>query len=179
MLFLTTSSHIWKLVVMMVRRHSAAPEALTEVILLIFEVNGQLLAAGDRLVEHLQLTNARWQMLGALALSPSPRTAPLLAAAMGVTRQGAQKQLNLLLEAGLVTAEPNPGHARSPFYVLTRKGESLYAATERVQRAWVRPLIDSIPMSDLTAAKRLLEAMSERLTAAQPLPAAKSSRRVR
>src|SRR5215510_12275696 len=144
-----------------------AAEVVTDLILLIFKLNGQLLAAGDRLVEHLHLTSARWQMLGAVALSPSPRSAPQLAAAMGVTRQGAQKQLNLLLDAGLLTAEPNPGHARSPLYVLTRKGESLYASTERVQRAWVRPLIDSIPVSDLTAAKRLLEAMSERLTAAQ------------
>src|SRR5262249_26231026 len=132
---LTTSSHIWKLVVMLARAAgTSAPQGLTDVILLIFRVNGQLLAAGDRLVEHLRLTSARWQMLGAVALSSSPRTAPQLAAAMGVTRQGAQKQLNLLLEGGLVTAEPNPGHARSPFYVLTRKGESLYAATERVQR---------------------------------------------
>jgi len=156
-----------------------AAEVVTDLILLIFKLNGQLLAAGDRLVEHLQLTSARWQMLGAVALSPSPRTAPHLAAAMGVTRQGAQKQLNLLLEAGLVAAEPNPGHARSPFYVLTRKGESVYAATEGVQRAWVRPLIDSMPMSDLGAAKRLLEAMSEGLSAAQTPAAPPSSRRVR
>ena len=155
-------------------RHPAATasEILTDVILLIFRVNGQLLAAGDCLVEHLQLTSARWQMLGAVALSPSPRTAPQLAAAMGVTRQGAQKQLNLLLDGGLVTAEPNPGHARSPRYVLTRKGASLSAATQRVQRAWATSLSDSIPMSDLHTAKRLLEAMSERLTSdATPHPA--------
>src|SRR5262245_4782769 len=96
--------------------HSAATgarEVLTDLILLIFRVNGQLLTAGDRLVEHLHLTSARWQMLGAIALSASPCTAPQVAAAMGVTRQGAQKQLNLLLKGGLVTAEPNPGHARS------------------------------------------------------------------
>jgi DNA-binding MarR family transcriptional regulator len=163
-------------------KHDSTPAAsalLTDVILLIFRVNGQLLVAGDRLVEHLHLTSARWQMLGAVALSPSLRTAPQLAAAMGVTRQGAQKQLNLLLETGLVEAEPNPGHTRSPLYVLTRKGASLYAETERVQRAWVMPLIGSIPMSDVHAAKRLLEAMSERLTSAGASRAAKSARRVR
>jgi hypothetical protein len=55
-------------------------------------VNGQLLAAGDRLVEDLNLTSARWQMLGAIALADSPHTAPQLAARMGVSRQGAQKQ---------------------------------------------------------------------------------------
>ena len=151
--------------------------ALTDVILLIFKLNGQLLAAGDRLVVHLRLTSARWQLLGAVALSRSPSTAPQLAAVMGVTRQGAQKQLDLLLEAALVTALPNPGHARSPLYVLTRKGTAVFAATERVQRAWAMKLSDSISASDLQAAKRLLAAMGERLTeAARPL---KPSRRVR
>src|SRR5262249_2210744 len=177
---LTTGCHVCKLVVMSLRHSAtAATDVLTDVILLLFRVNGQLLAAGDRLVGHLHLTSARWQMLGAVALSPLPRTTPQLATTMGVTRQGAQKQLDLLLKGGLLTAEPNPGHARSPLYVLTRKGASVYAATERVQRAWARTLIDSIPVSDLHAAKRLFEVMSEQLTAAEGPHPAQSSRRVR
>jgi DNA-binding MarR family transcriptional regulator len=164
----------------MAERAPAGPTAtdvLTDVILSIFAVNGQLLAAGDRLVKHLQLTSARWQMLGAVALSPSPRTAPQLAGAMGVTRQGAQKQLNLLLARGLVAAAPNPGHARSPLYMLTRRGASVYAVTERVQRTWAKQLSDAMPITDLHAAKRLLEALSRRLDAIEA--AARSSRRVR
>jgi DNA-binding MarR family transcriptional regulator len=160
-------------------RPAAAVDALTDVILLIFRVNGQLLAAGDRLVEHLQLTSARWQMLGAVALSGSPRTAPQLAATMGVTRQGAQKQLDLLLESGLLTAEPNPGHVRSPLYVLTRKGATVYAATERAQRDWATTLMDSMPLSDLHAARRLLQALSERLLTVDASGPAKASRRAR
>jgi DNA-binding MarR family transcriptional regulator len=158
---------------------TSASDVLTDVVLLIFRVNGQLLATGDRLVEGLQLTSARWQMLGAVGLSRAPRTAPQLAVTMGVTRQGAQKQLDRLLEGGLVTAEPNPRHARSPHYILTRKGASVYAATERVQRAWATALSESIQESDLRATKRLLEAMSERLTAGEASRAAKSSRRTR
>ena len=95
---------------------------LTEIVLLVFRVNGRLLAAGDRHVRHLQLTSARWQMLGAIALSDAPGTAPRLATRMGVTRQGAQKQLDLLREEGLVQALPNTGHVGSPLYALTRKG---------------------------------------------------------
>lgn len=145
-------------------RRDARSRLVTDVILLVFRVNGQLLASGDRLVADLHLTSARWQMLGAVALSDSPRTAPRLAIQMGVTRQGAQKQLNLLLEEGLVSTKPNPGHARSALYVLTPKGSSIYAATERVQTTWAKQLARKLPISDLWAAKRLLEELSGRLS---------------
>lgn len=120
-------------------------------------------AAGDRLVGDLGLTSARWQMLGAVALSDRPRTAPQLAARMGMTRQAAQKQLDLLMGGGLVAAEANPGHARSPLYVLTRKGASVYAATERVQTAWAARLAESLSMRDLETTKQLLDNLSNRL----------------
>ena len=136
---------------------------LTEVVLLVFRVNGRLLSAGDRLVGELGLTSARWQMLGAEALSDRPRTAPQLAARMGMTRQAAQKQLDLLMEDGLVTAEANPGHARSPLYVLTRKGTSVYAATERVQTAWANRMAAGLAIGDLETTRQLLDSLSNRL----------------
>lgn len=139
-------------------------DLLTDIVLLVFRVNGQLLASGDRLVEDLDLTSARWQILGAIALSASPRTAPRLAAHMGMTRQGAQKQLDLLLEEGLVEAEPNPGHLRSPLYVLTRRGQSVYAATERRQKRWASRLARDMSTKDLEAAKQLLETLSRKLS---------------
>lgn len=142
---------------------STNAQLLTEIVLLIFRVNGQLLSAGDRLVGDLGLTSARWQMLGAVALSDRPRSAPQLAARMGMTRQAAQKQLDLLMESGLVAAQANPGHARSPLYVLTRKGTSIYAATERVQTGWATRLADSLSIRDLETTKQLLDSLSNRL----------------
>ena len=88
--------------------------AITRLTLMVFRLNGVLLHWGDKLVEPLGLTSARWQMLGAIVLAGTPLTAPQVGAAMGVTRQGAQKQLNLLLEQGLVEARPNAAHRRSP-----------------------------------------------------------------
>src|SRR5262245_63639717 len=140
-----------------------AGDLLTEIVLLVFRMNGLLLEAGDRLVEHLHLTSARWQMLGAIALADSYRSAPQLAARMGMTRQGAQKQLDLLLDDGLVDALPNPGHARSPLYALTRKGRSAYAATERLQAEWANRLARSLSIADLETAKRQLENLSDKL----------------
>jgi len=158
---------------------SSAADALTDVILLIFRVNGQLLAAGDQLIRHLNLTSARWQMLGAIAIADAPCTAPQLAAAMGMTRQGAQKQLDLLVEAGFVTAGPNPRHARSPLYALTRRGASVFAATERVQRPWATRLARALSHADLDAAKCVLETLGGRLTAGETERSAKSPRRER
>ena len=145
------------------RAATANAKLLTEIVLLVFRVNGRLLSAGDRLVGDLGLTSARWQMLGAVALSDRPRTAPQLAARMGMTRQAAQKQLDLLMDGGLVAAETNPGHARSPLYGLTRKGTSVYAATERVQTAWANRLAGSLSIRDLEITKQLLDNLSNRL----------------
>ena len=87
--------------------------AISHIALTVFRLNGELLQWGDRLVEPLGLTSARWQMLGAVALADSPLSAPQVGQAMGVTRQGAQKQLNLLLDQGLLESRPNPAHKRA------------------------------------------------------------------
>jgi hypothetical protein len=44
----------------------------TELVLEIFRLNGVLLTQGDRLVDDIGLTSARWQVMGAAALSPVP-----------------------------------------------------------------------------------------------------------
>jgi hypothetical protein len=54
-------------------RHRPAGKAATALILEVFRFNGRLLAAGDKLVANLGLTSARWQVLGAIALSPIER----------------------------------------------------------------------------------------------------------
>lgn len=139
--------------------------AVTELTLTVFRLNGVLLHWGDRLVEPLGLTSARWQMLGALALAGTPQTAPQVAEAMGVTRQGAQKQLNLLLEAGLVEARPNPSHRRSPLYVLRPQGLGLYQRADAMWAAQAARLAALIPVARARAATRTLEAMLRRLQA--------------
>src|SRR5690606_10658343 len=121
--------------------------------------NGVLLHWGDQLVAPLGLTSARWQMLGAIALAGTPLTAPQIAEAMGVTRQGAQKQLNRLLEQGLVEARPNPAHRRSPLYVLTPQGLALYRQADALWAAQAVELAALIPSAQVHAATGTLETM--------------------
>lgn len=143
----------------------AGSQAVTELALLVFRLNGTLLHWGDALVEPLGLTSARWQMLGAIALAGRPLTAPQVGQAMGVTRQGAQKQINLLLDLGLLEAQPNPANQRSPLYVLTPRGRRVY---ERAVRLWMdhaARMAAGLPVAKLNGAVTTLEAMLRHLMA--------------
>jgi DNA-binding MarR family transcriptional regulator len=140
-----------------------AAQLLTEIILAVFRTNGRLLSSADALVAPLGLTSARWQVLGAVALSDTPLSAPQIAAVMGITRQGSQKQINLLVEEGLLEPQPNPSHRRSPVYVLTRRGRSAYEALDRTQARWANQLAKGLSIDDLAAARHVLDLVAERL----------------
>lgn len=144
--------------------------AITGIMLAAFRLNAQLLAFGDRLVAPLGLTSARWQVLGAIALAGEPQTAPQIAAAMGMSRQAALKQLHLAEAEGFVAAAPNPRHERSPLYELTARGRKAYAAAISLQRAWARGLAAGLPATRLRGALDLLTRFEEQL-ARTPLPA--------
>jgi DNA-binding MarR family transcriptional regulator len=174
---LTTSFHYWKLVVMknpVATRPDPAVEGVTELTLTVFRLNGALLQWGDELVQPLGLTSARWQMLGAIALAGEPLTAPQVGEVMGVSRQGAQKQLNLLLEQGLVESRPNPAHRRSPLYGLTAQGLELYRLAEQSWNARATALAARLPPARVRAATRTLESLRRRLAAADRSPETES-----
>ncbi|MNT16304.1 transcriptional regulator SlyA [compost metagenome] len=122
-----------------------------------------MLEAGDALVRPLDLTSARWQILGPLALSGSPLTAPQIASAMGISRQGAQKQLNLLMKDRLVEQRPNPQHERSPLYVLTAEGSATYAKADHLWTQMAEQLAKGLSLDDLQAAVRVLMHLERRL----------------
>lgn len=83
---------------------------------------------------------------------------------MGVTRQGAQKQLNLLTEQGLVKPHPNPANQRSPFYALTPEGWARYRKVDALWAAQAAGLAALIPVTQANTATRTLEAMLRALT---------------
>lgn len=148
-------------------------QALTELILAIFRVNGTLAAWGDEFAAEDGLSTARWQMLGAVALSDRPLTAPQLGAQMGVTRQGAQKQLNALVQDGMMEIRANPMHKRSPHYVLTGLGRATYKSIDQRWNAHVLKAAAAFGDVDLEAAKDLLDRLAamflaDRLTTVFP-----------
>jgi len=143
---------------------STSIDTVTEIILIVFRLNARLLEQGDRLVQPLGLTSARWQVLGAIALAGEPQTAPQIAGAMGVTRQGVQKQLNLAVTEGLVEAHPNPRHQRSPLHVLSATGQAAYDDAMALQRVWAKSLGRGLTLSELQSAQQILNALEHRLS---------------
>lgn len=136
---------------------------MTELILEVFRLNGRLLVAGDRLVADLGLTSARWQILGAIALSDRPQPVAWLARSMGLNRQGVQRIVNELQKEGLVTFKLNPNHRRAHFVVLTGRGKSTFDETERLQAPWVNSLAKGLSIKDIATAKQVADALRERL----------------
>lgn len=93
----------------------------------IFKLNGQMLAAGERLARPVGLTVAWWQVLGAVL--HEPLTASGVAREMGITRQAVQRVANRLQDDGLLEALPNPAHKRAQ---LLTPSEAGYAAVQRI-----------------------------------------------
>lgn len=111
--------------------------AFSRLIISVFRLNGRIIEWGDLLGAPLGLSSARWQVLGAILMAGEALTAPAIARAMGVTRQGAQKQLNALLARGLVEQKPNPRHERSYLYALTPQGQK---AADQIGKIYARRL---------------------------------------
>ena len=140
--------------------HATKAGKLTGIALSVFRLNGQLLEWGDHFSAPDGLSSARWQVLGAIALADSAPSIPQIAAAMGISRQAVLKQINLLVEEGLVQAQPNPTHKRSPLHALTPRGEAAYRAIEKRWHAHVHELAKRFSAADLDAALHVLSALS-------------------
>jgi DNA-binding MarR family transcriptional regulator len=142
-------------------------DALSDLIVEIFRINGRLLAAGDRLVADLGLTSARWQVIGAIALAGHPQTVPAVARTMGLTRQAVQRLINELMADGLVEARPNPGHRRARLFSLTNAGASAFEAATARQAPWAEALAAGRSAAEIVAAEATLRALRDRLEAQQ------------
>jgi DNA-binding MarR family transcriptional regulator len=140
-----------------------ANDAVTELVLETFRLNGRLLAAGDALVAELGLTSARWQVLGAIALSPVPLPVAHIARNMGLTRQAVQRLANEMERDELVRFGPNPHHQRATLVLLTPRGRAAYDAAMKRQGPWARGLASGLSSKQVNAATATLRTIRERL----------------
>ena len=142
-------------------------DALTRAALAVFRAHQALLGDGDELAGRWRLNSAKWKTLGAIALAEAPITAPDIGRSMGLTRQGAQKQLDGLMAGGLVARVPNERDARAPLYRLTAKGKGIYEDVLKAWRARSAQLARGLDEKALGAAAQALHALADAI-AAQP-----------
>lgn len=144
-------------------------DALTQIILAIFRLNSYLLEKGDILVAPLKLTSSSWRVIGAIALSNKPLTCQQIISNMGITRQGAQKQINKAMEKGLISSLSNPRHKRAPLYELTELGKISYEKAMEFQKIWVNNLVKDISSENLKVTLNILSKLNTQIQTT-PLP---------
>jgi DNA-binding MarR family transcriptional regulator len=148
-------------------KHTPLGALVTELIMETFRLNGRLLEAGNELVRDAGLTSARWQVLGAMAISPVPLAVAHIARNMGLTRQAVQRLANEMAEDGLVRFAPNPHHERAKLVVMTEAGSRAFAEAMARQAPWANALARGLARSDLAAAVRGLASLRKRLEAVE------------
>ena len=146
--------------------HTTEGAFLTGLILQIFRLNGDLLAAGDQLVASLGLTSARWQVLGAIAFSDMPQSVASIARNMGLTRQAVQRVVNELESEGFLAFTSNPHHQRAKLVVLSKSGTKAFQAAAKRQAPWANQLARRIPAKDIRTALGVIREIAARLEAA-------------
>jgi DNA-binding MarR family transcriptional regulator len=133
--------------------------ALSELVLLVFRLNGQLLAAAEDITERTKLTAARWQVLGAVLREPL--SVADIGRAMGLTRQSVQRLADALVEDGLCAYHDNPAHARAKLLAPTNAGWSAIDTIAPIQQAWARRVTAQVGEAEVRAAVRTLTRLTD------------------
>lgn len=140
-------------------------EALTNLILETFRLNGRLLAAGDALVADIGLTSARWQVLGAVTLSREPLPVAHIARLMGLARQSVQRLANEMERDGLLSFTANPNHQRAKLVLLTARGRAAYDRAMKRQAPWAETIASGLDPRQIEATTAVLATLRKRLEA--------------
>ena len=147
----------------MTTKRTRAADALGDLILDIFRLNGLLLTAGDRMVARLGLTSTRWQVLRAIVDAERAQPVAWLARYLGGNRQNVQRIVNDLQKMGLVTLEVNPHHRRASLVVLTDKGRRTFDEAGRVQAPWANGLSEGLAIKDIDTTRRVVAELRKKL----------------
>ncbi len=142
---------------------TAAGDALTEIVLATFALNGRFLAAAEELARPAGLTAARWQVLGAVLREP--RTVSGIARVMGLARQSVQRLADVLVEQGLAEYRANPAHRRAKLLAATDAGLAAVRAIHAPQVAWADRVSAGIDAGDLRQALATIERLLAALDA--------------
>lgn len=115
---------------------SPAGDALTELVLPAFELNGEFLAAAELMTRPVGLTPAWWQVLGATLTEPLPVAEIARRVGLGLARQSVQRVADRLVEEGWAHYRDNPGHRRAKLLEPTDGGREALGRLRAAQHRW-------------------------------------------
>ncbi|WP_421837618.1 MarR family winged helix-turn-helix transcriptional regulator [Novosphingobium sp.] len=98
-------------------------------------------------------------VLVAVVEAREPPTVPQIGRSLGHPRQVIQRAANRLIEARLITAEPNPDHKRAALLVPTAAGQALQAEANRHAGDIAAGLMTCLDAAQVKQATALLSAI--------------------
>ena len=136
--------------------HASKRVLFLDLVLSVLRLNGLLIAEGDAMTEALNLSHARWKVIGAIALANNGLTVPGIARVLGQSRQAVQRITDVMAQDGVLEYEKNPNHKRSVLVVLSEDGKEIYNSLRQVQDPWAIDATEDIPIQELETALRLI-----------------------
>jgi DNA-binding MarR family transcriptional regulator len=131
-----------------------AGDAFSELVVLVFQLDGVLSSVGDALARPVGQTSARWRVLA--AMEEAPATVSQIARSWGLARQSVQRVADALVGEGSAAYEENPGHRRAQLVRLTPQGRGALSIIQAAQRSWADALGAEIGESDVRQAISVL-----------------------
>ena len=107
---------------------------MTDIVMLVFRLDGMFMKAADKSAGAAGLTAARWRVLGAVL--HDGRTVAEISRQMGLARQSVQPTADLLVRDGFAAYVENPRHKSARLLVATDKGLALVASIAGRQAQW-------------------------------------------
>lgn len=129
---------------------SPAGDALTDLVIRTFRLNGLFLAVAEHMARPAGLTAARWQVLGAVLRAPL--TVSDAARAMGLTRQSVQRLADALVADGMAEFIDNPRHRRARLLKPTQAGWDAIAVIRPLQYAFTHHATADVGADELRQA---------------------------
>src|SRR5581483_4260029 len=103
-----------------VNDRTALGDALSALVVRVFQLEGLFAAAGDAIAAPLGQSTARWRVLA--AIEGEPRTVAQIARDWKLARQSVQRLADALATEGLVSYVENPAHRRAKLVELSSDG---------------------------------------------------------
>lgn len=140
---------------------SPAGDALTDLVIRTFRLNGLFLAVAEHMARPAGLTAARWQVLGAVLREPL--TVSDAARAMGLTRQSVQRLADALVADGMAEFVDNPRHRRAKLLRPTRAGWDAIDVIRPLQHAFTHQATEGMDADALRQAVAVMDGLIARL----------------
>lgn len=138
-----------------------AGDALTDLVLPVFELNGEFLAAAEMMTRPVGLTPAWWQVLGATLEEPLPVAEIARRVGLGLARQSVQRVADLLVDRHWADYHDNPAHRRAKLLQPTIAGREVLGRLTAAQHAWADAVGAEVGEDELRQALAAVRQVSE------------------